>query len=528
MATELVSSDLRAVIRSAPDSYLLLTPDLRIAEASDAYLASTMAPRETSIGKYVFEVFPDDPQNQGAESNAKAAFLRVTTERQPNARTLRYPLRRRDGGFEERHWRTSNTPVFDDKGEVAWILHRAEDITDRVAIEALSAEASHYIELLDGTPDAIVIVGEDNRIQLVNRQTEAIFGYRRDELMGRSLDLLIPERFRGGHLARVSTFFARPNARAMGSGLRLYGLRKDGKELPIEVSLSPIRDDRGLIVAASIRDISDRTRLEDRLTSAVESFEHAFALFDADDKLISCNATFRQLVHEGVSGSLVGLRYEQILDLWLRAMSFATPEARESFRANRLTSRRTEDTSIFDVRLHDGRSLRIVDRRTPEGGLVKTIVDRTADERLARELDEARAVAEAASAAKSQFLSSMSHELRTPMNAILGFAQLLDRDRKEPLSDRHRERVGQILRGGSHLLRLINDILDLARIEAGGVSISPEPVDVSEVLAEVLRTLEPLALRAGVSISNAEVPPAIPSIRADRTRLVQILMNFGS
>ena len=113
-----------------------------------------------------------------------------------------------------------------------------------------------------------------------------------------------------------------------------------------------------------------------------------------------------------------------------------------------------------------------MDRRTVEGGIVKTIWDLTRDVATASELREARATAEAASAAKSDFLSSMSHELRTPLNAILGFAQLLARDRKEPLSDRHKERANHILRGGEHLLRLIDDILDLSRIEAGRLSVS--------------------------------------------------------
>jgi CheY-like chemotaxis protein len=122
----------------------------------------------------------------------------------------------------------------------------------------------------------------------------------------------------------------------------------------------------------------------------------------------------------------------------------------------------------------------------------------------------------------------MSHELRTPLNAILGFAQLLQRDKKEPLSGRHRERVDQILKGGEHLLRLIDDILDLSRIEAGQVMISPEPINALEVLREVKATLEPTATRAGIRIDLAPVPPNLPTIAADRTRYAQILMNFGS
>ena len=123
----------------------------------------------------------------------------------------------------------------------------------------------------------------------------------------------------------------------------------------------------------------------------------------------------------------------------------------------------------------------------------------------------------------------MSHELRTPMNAILGFAQLLQRDKRAPLSAPQLERVGYVLQGGEHLLRLIDDILDLSRIEAGRVVVSTEPVGVNEVLEEVRQTLEPLATRAGITLSVKPVaggPP--PEVLADRTRFTQILINFGS
>jgi CheY-like chemotaxis protein len=153
---------------------------------------------------------------------------------------------------------------------------------------------------------------------------------------------------------------------------------------------------------------------------------------------------------------------------------------------------------------------------------------RLEEERRAEELREARALAEAGSAAKSEFLSSMSHELRTPLNAILGFAQLLWRDKREPLSERHKQRVEHILQGGEHLLRLINDILDLSRIEAGGVSISMEPVAVGDVLEEVRRTLQSLAATQQIRLRMDPLPAGLPMVAADRTRYVQILMNLGS
>jgi CheY-like chemotaxis protein len=167
-------------------------------------------------------------------------------------------------------------------------------------------------------------------------------------------------------------------------------------------------------------------------------------------------------------------------------------------------------------------------RRTNDGGSVQIVWDLTNDAQREEELRRARADADAGSAAKSEFLSSMSHELRTPLNAILGFAQLLQRDRREPLSQRHKERVDQILRGGEHLLRLINDILDLSRIEAGGISISTEPVSVREVLDELRATLEPMAARNEVTVEMAPLPANLPMVAVDRTRFSQILMNFGS
>jgi len=405
-------------------------------------------------------------------------------------------------------------------------------MTDGPHTGELSAEK--FRQILDTAPDAMVVVDHEAEIVFVNAQTEKMFGYARRDLVGRSLDILIPARFRKTHSGHVARYLAHPSTRSMGSGVELFGQRADGTELAIEVSLSPVGADDGFLVSAAIRDITERKRLQSaatlmaqRLASAVESIQDAFALFDDGDRLVLCNSVYRRLIGDALPGPLVGRHYTELLDAWIHEIHLPQGMSRESYRSQRLDGRRAQ-TATFDVRLRDGRSLRVIDRQTAEGGTVKTIWDLTDDEHRAEELRLARAAAEAGSAAKSDFLASMSHELRTPLNAILGFAQLLQRDRKEPLSTRHQERVEQILKGGEHLLRLIDDILDLSRIEAGGVSISIEPVSVAEVLDEARRTLEPLAVRQGLGLEVGPVPVDLPMVAADRTRLIQILINFGS
>lgn len=543
-----MAPDFRQLFESGAGCCLVLSPNFTILAVTDAYLQATMTKRTDIVGRLLFEVFPDNPDDPQASGtvNLRASLQRVLTLGRADAMPVqKYDIRRPEsagGGFEERYWSPVNSPLFDDAGRVVSIVHRVEDVTDLSRLKVRETEQSKTIrelsvfsdQLLDTAPDAMVVVGNDGRILLVNLRAEELFGYQRSELLGQPLELLIPERARHGHTLHLEKFFAHPEARPMGSGLELHARRKDGSELPIEVSLSPLRTVHGITVSAAIRDISERKRLEaaarllaERLASAVESIQDAFALFDNRDRLVLCNSVYRSLVGSWVTGPLVGESYECLLDAWAHEIDFRNDSDRLRFREERL-ARRGDQTATFDVRLRDGRSLRVIDRRTAEGGIVKTIWDLTEDEHRAEELRLARAAAEAGSAAKSEFLSSMSHELRTPLNAILGFAQLLKRDRKEPLSSRQQERADQILKGGEHLLRLIDDILDLSRIEAGGISISTEPVGVAEVLEEIRTTLQPMATAQAIRLELAVPAGELPMLSADRTRFKQILMNFGS
>jgi PAS domain S-box-containing protein len=167
---------------------------------------------------------------------------------------------------------------------------------DRLKIEqVLRKSEERFRQVVESAPSAMVMIGPAGQIVMVNAQSEKLFGYARDEMLGQPIEILVPERFRGKHPGLRTAFFSRPLARPMGEGRDLYGLKKDASEFPIEIGLNPIETDEGTMVLSAIVDISGRKRMEERFRQVVESAPSAMVMIGASGNIAMVNAQSEQL-----------------------------------------------------------------------------------------------------------------------------------------------------------------------------------------------------------------------------------------
>jgi PAS domain S-box-containing protein len=381
------------------------------------------------------------------------------------------------------------------------------------------------------SPDALVATDPQGRVLLWNPSAETIFGFGADEAIGRSLaELIVPAELHDDEaLARAEAHEGRSER------YEVLRLRKDGVPLYVNTSMRPVRDSAGRVTHL-LGHMSDATRYRARRDAEFVHARFQGVLEYAPDAIVIVNGTGRvvyfnaqaQAVFGYEATAVIGEPIETLLPQRLRrphlghrAGFLTAPRMRSMGEGLELHGLRASGEE-FPVEI----SLSPID--TEAGRLVMSAIrDISERKRIERTLQEKNLELERASQAKDRFLATMSHELRTPLNAIIGFTGLMLMKLAGPLTADQEKQLGMVQSSGKHLLSLINDLLDLAKIEAGSVELVLEPVACAPLVEEVTQTLRPAAQAKGLELL-LDVQGDALAVHADRRALQQILINLAN
>ncbi|HET9449433.1 MAG TPA: PAS domain-containing sensor histidine kinase, partial [Aggregicoccus sp.] len=470
----------------------------------------------------------------------------------------------------ERTLRTAAAPVLQ-AGRVEAVVAMFGDVTEqRRREQAVALSEAKLSGIISIAADAILSIDAAQRITLFNRGAEAIFGYRAEEVLGQRLELLLPERFRASHPAQVQAFARGPDAaRHMGERREVYGRRKDGEEFPAEAAISRLEVNGEPVMAVVLRDVSERARRQREQRFLVQASATLAESLDPQvtlDQLVrlcvpeladSCavflaegdHARLAAVAHEDADGERLLREALGRAPLPLRAargiafvIASGEPQLLPTLPAELVDTlvRQDEGYRVLEalgVRgavvvplrargrslgalalLHTGHSSRTFGER--ELALAQELAHRSA---LAIDSAQLYARAQEATRMRDEVLGVVAHDLRNPLHTVtLTARQLLGRRQADPVAERGMERV---LRSAQRMDRLIQDLLDVVRVEAGTLALHPEPHSAAQLVQAVVEPLRPLAAEAQLTVEvRVEGDPG--RVSADADRMHQVLGNL--
>ncbi len=410
----------------------------------------------------------------------------------------------------------------------------ARDTSERKrGVEALITRDDHLRGIMDTVIDGIITIDPKGMVQSFNKSAERIFGYMGHEVTGKNIKILMPEPYSSAHDGYLLKYVNTGKKTIIGTGREVIGMRKDGSTFPMDLAVSELkRDDKTLFIGV-VRDITDRKKDEEALLESQERL--ALAIAGSGEGIWDWDAKTNEVYISEKIRSLLGLKSERIkFSTWRKHI---LKEDKESYDAA-LISHLKGNTPSFSIECRLlGKNKNIcwvsingLGLRDELGWVYRmsgSIGDITARIESEREIIAAKERAEVASRVKTEFLANMSHELRTPLNAIIGFSDVMISGLFGKLDKRYKEYIGNISDSDKHLLGVINDILDVSRVETGNMEIDPERIKVSELVNLSIRLINDRAKTGNIKIIK-KIDKNLPDINVDAQRMKQAVINILS
>lgn len=395
--------------------------------------------------------------------------------------------------------------------------------------------------LIDSAMDGIIMVDGEQTILVFNRAAEKLFDYKASDIVGSQLDVLMPQRFRSPHGAHVRRFDADQSySRRMGAGDFITGLRADGTEFPIEVSISKFESAEGIRYTAIVRDVTERNNAQCALKEAAR---REWMRAEELSKLLNAVPAAVCFAHDPLAAELSG---NALYHAWFRGAEADAGDATAAddscpVNAPQVLARSPGVDALLqaaqghELRDHelscvnaDGTTRHLLGNALPlfdEDGAVIGAISAFIDVTARKESELTMLAATAANIAKTTFITHLTHELRTPLNTMLGHAQMMELTKIPPTAAQLKS-IKQILSAGWYMRNLINDVQNVAAIEAAGIAMSGERTAIDQALSEVASMLEPLFLKSDVHL---ELPPASGlQVAVNPMRIRQVLINLLS
>ncbi len=396
-----------------------------------------------------------------------------------------------------------------------WSSMLASLINNQRIEKLLEQTRQNYETFFNTIDDFLFVLDEKGGIIHTNDTVTNRLEFSNDELSGKSVLLVHPAERReeagrivGEMLAGVTDFCPVPL------------ITKSGNPIAVETRVKPGYWDGKPVIFGVSKDITKIKKSEEKFAKAFQSNSALMAISSFHDgEFYDVNESFLKTLNytrEAVIGKS-SADLNLFVDSNKRNELLVLLEQKKPIREFEIEIRKSDGEVLIGLF-----SAELIDIEN-ELSLLTVMVDITERKRSENEIKQARNEAEQANIAKSEFLSRMSHELRTPLNSILGFAQLMEMDELDPEQKRG---IGHIMRSGKHLLNMINEVLDISRIEAGRLSLSLEPVNVMSILNEMIEIVHPLALNKKVNVGALDFNDTHLFVKADRQRLIQVLLNL--